>query len=156
MGWKKGSQSPKDSNLCRCDTRLSAVCPPQMMKTNTRSSFAKKQTNYNFYCIKKKEWKTYSKFLNKFINYINYFFLRLIKSLPHPQAPKHSLLKGFWLPPPPNWLPPTLRLGLKLTRQLGQLVPLFLPHRGFQIPQPASLPLSMLKLQGTCDHDIVS
>ena len=42
VGWKKGSRSPKDSNLCWCDTRLSVVCPPQMVK-NQYEVFDRKQ-----------------------------------------------------------------------------------------------------------------
>ena len=45
VGWKKGSRSPKDSNLCWCDTRLSVVCPPQMVKNQYEVFVRNKQTN---------------------------------------------------------------------------------------------------------------
>ena len=37
---------PEDSNLCRCNTSLSAVCPPQMVKTTRGLRLqTNKQTN---------------------------------------------------------------------------------------------------------------
>ena len=48
VGWKKGSRSPKDSNLCWCDTRLSVVCPPQMVKNQYEVFVRNKQTNKQY------------------------------------------------------------------------------------------------------------
>ena len=45
VGWKEGTRSPKDSNLCGCDTRLSVVCPPQMVKNQYEVFVRNKQTN---------------------------------------------------------------------------------------------------------------
>ena len=49
VGWKEGTRSPKDSNLCGCDTRLSVVCPPQMVKNQYEVFVRNKQTNKQMY-----------------------------------------------------------------------------------------------------------
>ena len=79
VGWKEGTRSPKDSNLCGCDTRLSVVCPPQMVKNQYEVFVRNKQTTnkiqFYFICL-----YCYNRSTHTFLSVLSFLFPFIYKN----------------------------------------------------------------------------